>query len=470
MTQLSRTPLWPHQLEQVERLSDQPRVLNAWEMGGGKTLFGVERDLRLRQADYRGPTLVVAPLQTHDGWAEHFAVNAPHLVVRKIDRKNRERFIKFEQKYHDGPADVYIVHYEVLRMMPELVGYGFGHGIFDECHKLQNRKASQTKAAKKLGIPFLTDMSGSPVTTRPENMWSILNHLKPRTYRAYWSFYNEMVNYEIIPPNNYRRTLGPSVAWFSKGLPSIQPFYTRLTKETMLPNLPPKIYSKIVVDLSAKERQQYEQMRKDSIAWIHKSDWGGRPTDDEDALVAPVVIAQLQRLQMFALGTAVLNPQGKVWIEEPSAKTDAVMELLSDNPDEQFVVFSQFKGSLRVLKRRLKAAGITHGSFTGDDTERMRAAAKRDFINGQRQVLLGTIGAGGVGVDGLQHASCNVIFLDRHWSPTINAQAEDRLHRGGQTRVVHVIDVIARDTIDQKRLAKIELTKRWIKAMLGDTT
>jgi SNF2 family DNA or RNA helicase len=51
----------------------------------------------------------------------------------------------------------------------------------------------------------------------------------------------------------------------------------------------------------------------------------------------------------------------------------------------------------------------------------------------------------------------------------LNEQAEERLHRGGQTRIVNVYDIIARDTVDWGRLQRIELKKQWIKRMLGDT-
>jgi SNF2 family DNA or RNA helicase len=351
--------------------------------------------------------------------------------------------------------------------MPELRGF-FTHGIFDECHRLGNRKTKQTRFAKLLQIPFLTDMSGSPATTNPENLWSILNHLKPRTYSSYWKFYERYINYIQIPPANYRKSLGPAQAWFDEGLPDIQDFYVRRLKSEVMAYLPPKLYGRIYVDLSDAQRRQYDDMKHKMIAWLDTQ-------DGEKPLPAPAVIAQLQRLQMFALGTATLNDAGKVILTDPSTKVDAVMELLEDNPDEQFVIFTQFKGPLRLLRRRLsehktggKSTPIPWGSFTGDDHPRMRALHKREFIDGTRRVLLGTIASGGVGVDGLQHASCNVIFLDRAWSPAINSQAEDRLHRGGQTRSVNIVDVLARDTVDFQRLDKIELKRKWLKEMLGD--
>jgi SNF2 family DNA or RNA helicase len=144
------------------------------------------------------------------------------------------------------------------------------------------------------------------------------------------------------------------------------------------------------------------------------------------------------------------------------------MELLENNENEQFVIFSQFKGPLRILKQRFDSSSISYGSYTGDDHQRLREIAKREFIQGDRRCLLGTISAGGVGVDGLQHACCNVIFIDRDWSPATNSQAEARLRRGGQTRVVNVFDIMAKDTVDFDRMIRLEMKKAWLKTMLGD--
>ena len=455
--QYVRTPLWKFQWEDVTRLEDEPRVLIGNEMGTGKTLMAVERDLRLRQADPYAKTLVVAPLNTHGSWAETFR-RETSLAVKIINRKKREWFV--------GPkgtdVQVYICHYEVLRLMPELRDVDFGHVIFDECQKLQNRKAKMTRAAKILRIPFITAMSGSPVTTNPQNIWSVLNLLKPRTYTSYWRFFEDYVDYQVAR-QGYKIPLGPSQKWYDEGLPAMREFFTRRLKEEVMADLPPKLYGKIYVDLLPDQRKQYDDMKNHMVAWLESYDG-----DDEVPLPAPAVIAQLQRLQMFALGTAHMDDRGKVALHDPSSKVDAVMELLQDNEEEQFVIFTQFKGPLRILKSRLTREDISFGSFTGDDHPKLRNLYKREFIDGKRRVLLGTIASGGVGVDGLQHACCNVIFLDRTWSPATNAQAEDRLHRGGQTRVVNIIDVVARNTVDIQRFQKIEMKKGWLKKMLGD--
>jgi SNF2 family DNA or RNA helicase len=95
------------------------------------------------------------------------------------------------------------------------------------------------------------------------------------------------------------------------------------------------------------------------------------------------------------------------------------MELLAEAPEEQFVIFSQFKGSIRLLQRRLDDAGISVSVFTGDVSTDARRRSLDSFRTGASRVFAATIGAGGEGIDGLQRAS-TVIFIDRSWSPAPN--------------------------------------------------
>lgn len=448
-----RTPLWPHQVEDLEHLKEQRAVLIGWDMGAGKTLAAIERDLYLRSVAQVEKTLVIGPLNTHDSWQAAYEKETD-LKIISIDPKNRHAFIMSQ-------ADVFIMHPEALRLMPELQQMGFDHVIADECHKFKNHKAAQTRALKKIKVPYKTAMSGSPVTDRPQDFWSILNWLYPRTYTSYWRFFDKAVVYEIVYPQGFRKVVGVSQWWQTEGLDEIRPFYVRRLKEDVMPDLPAKTDSRIMVDLDPKQRRAYNQMRDEMIAWIGEH--------QDEPLVAPVIISRLQRLQMLALAYLEFDDEtGRVRMVDPSPKLDAALEIIQDNDDLSFLVFSQFKAPLQMLGRRLSNAGITFGSFTGDDSRDARADAKARFTGGNARVFLSTIRAGGVGVDGLQKVCSTAIFLDRDWSPMINQQAEDRLHRGGQVHSVHIIDIMAKNTVDLGRMQRLEQKWDWVKRMLGD--
>lgn len=235
-------------------------------------------------------------------------------------------------------------------------------------------------------------------------------------------------------------------------------FYIRRKKEDVLLDLPEKYSSVIEVDLHPKQARAYTAMRKDMLAWVGEH--------EDEPISAPIVIAQLTRLQQFSDAYGEIDPEtGKMILADPSTKLDALMQLINSTV-EQIVVFSQFSQVIKLLGKRLEKAKISHGLFIGDTPTQERDKIISEFQAGRLKVFAGTISAGGVGIT--LTAASTIAFVDRSWSPSLNRQAEDRLHRIGQKNAVHVIDIISRGTIDVKRIEEIEMKWSWIKKLLGE--
>lgn len=71
----------------------------------------------------------------------------------------------------------------------------------------------------------------------------------------------------------------------------------------------------------------------------------------------------------------------------------------------------------------------------------------RNPISAFRIFLISTL-AGGTGLN-LENAT-HALMIDEHWNPSYEAQAVDRIYRGGQTREVNVYRFLTRNTIDHK--------------------
>lgn len=483
--------LYPFQKEGVRKLRDVPHVLNGDEMGLGKTVQGIALDFEKRNlyksvtSKTPGPTLVIAPLSVIPAWESHILRYWPTAKINVIDPKNRTKFVDnlvatFEKR---ARYQYHIVHWEALRLVPELRQWQWFHVIADEVHRAKNRRAQQTVALKKIPTMNKQGLSGTAADNMPQDLWSILNWLYPRKFTSYHRFFAHHVESQshTAGGNDYVPCAVPlcdqvhrnayKVVTGVRDAPELHrvmaPFYVRRLKSDPNINiqLPPKTYSELYVDLSAKQRRAYEQMRKEMIAWVGQN--------EEQPLAAPMVISQLIRLQQFAgaYGEIVRTmrngePVRQLKLTEPSTKIDAVMELVTDNENEKFVVFSQSKQIINLLVARLAAADISHVSLTGDTPQKSRGDVVEEFQLGNIRVFAGTIGAGGVGIT--LTAASTVVFLDRAWSPSVNAQAEDRCHRIGQQRNVQIIDVIARNTVDLGRLQKLEMKWEWVKEILGD--
>jgi SNF2 family DNA or RNA helicase len=455
--------LFDFQQEGVDKLWQQEAVLVADEMGLGKTYTAIELDRCHRQSDvmWTAPkrTLVIAPLTVLSSWADH-CNELTSLPFFTVDPKNRDKSFETFMVYTDNDrGGIFLCHWDVLRFFVKNETFKkvyWHHVIADECHRAKNRKAQQTQALKKIKCKFKTAMSGTPVVNRPDELWSILNWLYPNAYSAYWRFFERYTEYTIKYPEGYKIVTGP------KNVRELQtkmdPFFVRRLKKDVLKDLPDKYYTPLWVELSGPQRKAYDSMRKEMIAWV------GQHADQP--LVAPVIIAQLIRLQQFAVASAALTADGVI-LTDPSSKVDALMQILEDNPDEQIVVWSQFKQLIRLVNERLARAKIAVVSVTGDVAQSQRGENVRRFQRGDVRVFSGTISAGGVGIT--LHASSTAVFLDRSWSPAVNLQAEDRQHRIGQKNAVQIIDIMARDTVDLGRQQKLELKWSWIRSLLGDT-
>jgi DNA helicase INO80 len=84
-------------------------------------------------------------------------------------------------------------------------------------------------------------------------------------------------------------------------------------------------------------------------------------------------------------------------------------------------------------------------------------ADRRDMVNEFQTnnkifAFLLSTRAGGLGVN--LTAADTVIFYDNDWNPTMDAQATDRAHRIGQTRVVNVYRLITKNTIEERILKR----------------
>lgn len=425
-------------------------------------------------------------MNTFDSWQEKYGTQSSQSDVTVIDRKNRTKFLDAIRKRQ---GDVFLMHWDALRLMPELRNIQFGTIIGDEVHRIANRKAQSTLAAKKLQALHKLGLSGTATGDQPANLWSVLSWLYPKQYSSYWRFRKRYCVEELVGDptgrtRGYTKITGvQNVAQLHEEL---EPFFVRHLKreqccdhhpDGVMDWLPDKTYESIWVQLTPTQRRFYEQMRKEMVAWVGEH--------ENSPLMASVVVAQMVRLSQMALATPEIytkmvrhrkpdgtlsdpEPVEAVKLLEPSSKLDAVQERLLDHGSKQFVVASSSKQICYLAQEKFAKKGISSFVLSGDTPQEERDGMVQRFVNGDTQLFIGVIEAMAEGIDGLQHATDTMIFLDRSWRTVKNKQCEDRLHRDGQKDTVQIIDVIARDTLDMGRLQRLETKWSWIKSILGD--
>ena len=150
---------------------------------------------------------------------------------------------------------------------------------------------------------------------------------------------------------------------------------------------------------------------------------------------------------------------------EASAKLDLLDELLEEIVDggHRVLIFSQFVKMLDLVRERLAANGTEYCYLAGLTKNRQQEVDR--FQNDDSiPVFLISLKAGGVGLN--LSAADTVIHFDPWWNAAVEAQATDRAHRIGQTRVVTSYKLIARDTVEEKILNLQKRKRDMASAML----
>jgi SNF2 family DNA or RNA helicase len=165
----------------------------------------------------------------------------------------------------------------------------------------------------------------------------------------------------------------------------------------------------------------------------------------------------LLRLRQVCCDLRLLDRE-KTNDENESAKLALLDELLDEAIDggHRVLLFSQFVSMLALIRERLAAKAVRFSYLDGSTKERQ--AVVDEFQNDSGiPVFLMSLKAGGVGLN--LSAADTVIHFDPWWNYAAEAQATDRAHRIGQTRVVTAYKLIARDTVEEK-IVKLQARKR----------
>ncbi|KAM8712283.1 hypothetical protein ACLKA7_012754 [Drosophila subpalustris] len=117
------------------------------------------------------------------------------------------------------------------------------------------------------------------------------------------------------------------------------------------------------------------------------------------------------------------------------------------------LIFTQMTKMLDVLEAFLNYHGHIYLRLDGSTRVEQRQMHMERF-NGDKRIFCFILStrSGGVGIN-LTGAD-TVIFYDSDWNPTMDAQAQDRCHRIGQTRDVHIYRLVSEKTIEVNILKK----------------
>lgn len=366
--------------------------------------------------------LVICPASVKSSW-ENEIYKWTKLSYVVIDSKTDLAAIPADTK-------VWVINYDILKKhLDTLLKTRFDLLVADECHLVKNHQAQRTKAIRALAkhIPHIVLLSGTPLLSRPVEMFTLLNMIDPMT----WSNWYEYT----------RRYCGGHQGRFgydAKGATNvdelhslIKHYFIRRQKTEVLSQLPPKNRIDIPFVLDGDIANEYDAVEESLVRYLREHK-GKQPAEIAQAVQAEK-LTQLNILrQLTALGG----------VKAASDLIEAVIDA-----EEKILVFSSFIDPLNQLQEKFNKNSVM---LTGSTPVEERGEIVRKFQNDPNtKVFFGGIKSAGVGIT--LTAAQNVLFLDYSWNPADHQQAEDRLHRPGQeASSVNIYQLHAKGTVADK--------------------
>jgi len=409
------------------------------DMGLGKTVQALA--LLVHRAA-KGPAVVFCPTSVLLNWDREAARFAPGLR-RSIFANAGDRADLLASL---GPKDLLICSYGLLAQESELLSEAFfATAVFDEAHALKNTLSQRTQAARGIHAGARIALTGTPIENNLGELWSLFDVLIPGLLGSK-AMFEQRLSGPISAGNKERAQQLRAV---------MRHFVLRRTKGQVLEEPPPRTELNLTVEMPPAARAFYEALRQRAVQSVAKAKGAHKRVQ---------LLAELMRMRQAAIDPRLIDadhgPSGR--------KIEVLLAQLQALRDEghRALVFTQFLGSMGLVREGLEQAGLRYTEFDGSTPAAERARRIEAFQTGEIDVFLLSLRAGGIGIN-LTEADY-VFHLDPWWNPAVEDQATDRAHRLGQTRPVTVYRLISAGTIEEKILLLHETKRGLADDFLGD--
>lgn len=385
------------------------------DMGLGKTLQSIAY---IASEPSTQPHLIIAPSSVVYNWKNEFAKFAPDLQVAILTGTPQER----KQKFADSKQmNVWITSYATARQDVELYKeIRFQTLILDEAQYIKNYATKTSKAIRSLQAGRRFALSGTPIENSIDELWAIFQVILPGL----------MPNHKTFKQLPYEK-----IALMTR------PFILRRLKGDVLHELPEKIETVHSSELTKQQKDLYigyhRQLQQEAAQSMSENGFQKSRMK---------ILAGLTRLRQICCHPSLFIEN----YEGDSGKLEHLMETVrnAQESSKRMLIFSQFTSMHEIIKDELEKEQIGYFYLHGQTPSQERVEMSERFNNGENDVFLISLKAGGTGLN-LTGAD-TVILYDLWWNPAVEDQATGRAHRFGQKNVVQVIRLITEGTIEEK--------------------
>jgi SNF2 family DNA or RNA helicase len=396
-----KTVLQPHQARVVEKIKreDQPGLVVAHGLGSGKTLTSIAAQEALGV-----PADIIVPAALQENYLKE--------VAKHVTGKTPARYLQSMQnlavKGTRPDADMMIV---------------------DEAHRMRDPGSKTYKTISKNEAKKRLLLTASPFYNHPADIAPLINvaagdrilpadptefelrHVRSKTVSpGFWGSLRGVKPGSVPTLNRasekeLRKVFGKWVDYYK----SQERDYPSVKRET------------VRVDMTPEQVKIYDALIGNAPSWVaYKIKKGLPPSKAESQQLNAFLTAARQ----VSNSTAPYQTSGAVYDPKIQKAYENFKATLDKNPEAKAVIYSNYiDAGLAPYKKRLEAAGIPYGEFTGELSKAKRDELVRQYNENKIRALL-VSSAGGEGLD--LKGTRMIQVLDPHWNDEKIKQVEGR--------------------------------------------
>lgn len=432
--------LYKFQQEDVETLVDRRRSMLCHQMGLGKT-----RIAALCLQRWGGRAIVFAKKNDLYMWEDEIEQNTL-LKPLIYDGKPHERK-KLRAAWSSGEFNVLLTHYAYVKEVLSEISKVFGSIVADEYHLygLINRKSVTFKMFKLFESVNMLLLTGTPIRRNPSDLWGPLHLLDRKNYRSYWKFVSQYCTQVEDPWTGITEILPKAKNPKALRYLLYTRFMIRRTKDEIKEQLPSKKLRVIIpISMTKQQKKLYRDLSQDMLARIENAE-----TEEELLYLVSTAAEKVLRLRQLLISPKLLG--GSAY----GAAIEHLTYNLRNDPDLHKAVFvtCPFREGVRVIEEAIKVRVGDHveiytimgGMREGEAYYKI----KRFQESTKQRVLVCTTRS----ATGFTATAAKIHYaIGAEWSAVDNVQAEDRIHRIGQTEDVVLNYYMHKETVERKVL------------------
>lgn len=479
--------LKPYQVEAVDRMAQQKKMLVAYEMGLGKTCMTIAAIETLRESkQIKQSTLVIVLASLKYQWESEIK-KFSNASVTVVDGSKNARL---QQYVYGTYTDYTITNYEsIVNDWDFLKTLEFDAIVCDEATAIKGFRSKRTKKVKELATktPVKYALTGTPIENgRPEELYSIMQFVNPTLlgrfdlfdktfivrnhFGGVQRYRNLPLLHEKIKESSVRKAQSdPDVAPYLPETIHLDPIKVKLGKSTK------NLYEKIKMDLTneLQEAQALFGVGFSLEALYGQGQAFGGPAD----ALRGSIMSKITALRMVCDSPSLLIDSANKYllnqglggsayaaslsddgylndVQTDSTKLDAVVKYVSDHletdDNSKVVIFTSYLGMLPLLQNAFTEKKIKSRLYSGQLSAKEKEDSKLDFQTSKEVRVLISSDAGGYGVD-LPQANLLVNY-DLPWSAGKAVQRNSRIRRASSTwKSVIIQDFLVLNSIEERQ-------------------